>query len=227
MRSARKLLKMVLAACALAATVVVAGFLVFAAFATRPLETTDVRADGIVVLTGGVHRIQTGAGLLVEKRGRRLLISGVNRVTTRADILKLTGLAEATFNCCVDIGYEATNTVGNATETHRWLRDRGYRSIIVVTSAYHMPRSLAELAREMPEVALHPHPVRAIHREGSRPWWLDGSSVWTLLAEYLKFLPSAGQYLIASYLRSNPAPHDTRPEAEPPADAPPKRASSS
>ena len=102
-------------------------------------------ADGIVVLTGGDFRILEGARLLQEGRATRMLISGVDAKTSRDDLLKLSGLPPTTFNCCVDLGYFAQNTVGNAEETRAWAQSRKLGRLIVVTSSYHMPRSLAEL----------------------------------------------------------------------------------
>ena len=77
-------------------------------------------ADGIVVLTGGEHRLSEAARLLAEGRGKRLLISGANRMATREDLHRKSGLAPALFDCCVDIGYDALTTSGNAQETKAW-----------------------------------------------------------------------------------------------------------
>jgi len=172
------------------------GFVLFANAVMREPEVEDLRADGIVVLTGGQTRIAEAARLLEEKRGERLLISGVNQRTGRPSLLRISGLDEATFNCCVDLGYQAQNTVGNADETRRWAEALGYDSLIVVTASYHMPRSLAELAREMPNIALVPHPVDP---DGLRRkvWWRDAAATRLLASEYLKFLPAAARLVIA------------------------------
>jgi uncharacterized SAM-binding protein YcdF (DUF218 family) len=166
------------------------GFVVFANAVTREPEVQDVHADGIVVLTGGQTRIVEAAKLLEDGRGQRLLISGVNQKIGRASLLKISKLDEKTFNCCVDLGYAALDTVGNAAETRRWAEALGYTRLIVVTSGFHMPRSLAELAREMTNIEMVPHPVAA---EGlrHRAWWLDPTATRLLAAEYLKFLPAA------------------------------------
>ncbi len=172
------------------------GFVLFANAVMREPAVEDLRADGIVVLTGGQTRIAEAARLLEEKRGKRLLISGVNQKTGRPSLLRISGLDEPTFNCCVDLGYQAQNTVGNADETRRWAEALGYDSLIVVTASYHMPRSLAELAREMPNIALVPHPVDP---DGLRRkvWWRDAAATRLLASEYLKFLPAAARLVIA------------------------------
>jgi len=172
------------------------GFVLFANAVMREPEVQNVHADGIVVLTGGQTRIAEAARLLEEKRGKRLLISGVNQKTGRPSLQRISGLDEATFNCCVDLGYQAQNTIGNADETRRWAEALGYDSLIVVTASYHMPRSLAELAREMPNIDLVPHPVAP---DGLRRkvWWLDATAARLLASEYVKFLPAAARLVIA------------------------------
>jgi len=148
------------------------------------------------VLTGGEHRLIEAARLLAEGRGKRLLITGANRMATREDLHRKSGLAPALFECCVDIGYDALTTSGNAQETKAWARDRRFRRLILVTSSYHMPRSLIELERVMPEVALVPHPVVSGNFRTER-WWLHGATARLLFTEYLKFLPSAARLGVA------------------------------
>src|SRR5207248_507539 len=81
--------------------------------------------------------------LLAAGRGKRLLISGVNPGTTTSDIAHQVSEYSRFLSCCVDLDYSALNTLGNAVETRRWVLDRGFHSLIIVTSAYHMPRALA------------------------------------------------------------------------------------
>lgn len=173
-----------------------AGFLVFADAATRPPAELPLRADGIVALTGTQQRISVAAQLLARERARRLLVTGINRQATSGEIRRLTGLGQRLFDCCVDLGYEAQNTIGNAEETRAWAREHGFTTLIVVTSSYHMPRSLVELGRVMPEVELIPHPVvSGPLRRGD--WWTSPGLVRLLASEYVKFLPSAARFALA------------------------------
>lgn len=172
------------------------GFITFSVFVMRAPGPTVAKADGIVVLTGGETRILEGARLLREGHADRLLISGVNRHTGRQDLIRLSGLGESEFNCCVDIGYSALNTVGNANETRSWAEAMRYDRLIVVTSSYHMPRSIAELARELPNTTLIAHPVQPPgFSDGA--WWLRPRTARVLVSEYLKFLPAAARYAAA------------------------------
>jgi uncharacterized SAM-binding protein YcdF (DUF218 family) len=171
-----------------------AGFVRFVHGLTYPTSRGEAPADGIVVLTGGADRIATGLLLVRAHRGRRLLISGVNPETTAADIARYAGFAEQ-FACCVDIGYRASDTQGNASEAARWAGKRGYRSLIIVTSASHMPRGLAEMRRAMPDVRLVPYPVIP-GGVGARDWWRHRATAWLLAREYSKYLVSLARHYL-------------------------------
>jgi len=152
---------------------------------TPPEEVTE--ADGIVVLTGGGQRIDQALRLLDEGVAKRLLISGVNPATTGEQIQKLTSTEPALFKCCVDIGHDAIDTRGNANEAADWIDEKGYRTIVVVTSNYHMPRSLLELAKVNSETRFIPYPV--VSRDFSQPDWLREPAVLRMLAsEYGKYI---------------------------------------
>ncbi|MBC2772741.1 YdcF family protein [Rhizobium sp. AQ_MP] len=169
----------------LSVAVLVAGFLIFADSVTnmRPPET--VKADAIVVLTGGYQRIEQAIDLLKRGYGERLLISGVNPTTTAGQIRKATRASPDVFDCCVDIGYGAIDTIGNANETAIWIRDKGYRSVLVVTSNYHLARSLMELRRSDPDTDFIGYPVVNADLK-TRAWYSEPDAMRTMLSEYGK-----------------------------------------
>jgi uncharacterized SAM-binding protein YcdF (DUF218 family) len=173
-------------ACVIAAAL---GFIAFADTIARTESQTAESADGIVVLTGGASRIDDAIGLLVAGRGKRLLISGVNPSTTENEIARVNPESERLLACCIDLGHEATNTLGNAVETGRWARERKIGSLIVVTSGWHMPRALVELEKELPDVRLISYPVIS-DRMREDPWWADLPTVRLLFIEYVKYLAS-------------------------------------
>lgn len=144
-------------------------------------------AEGIVVLTGGDDRIDAALKLLEEKHAGRLLISGLHAATGRAALQRQHPDRAAAFACCVDLGWEARDTPGNATEIARWARSHGYRSLIVVTASYHMPRALLELDAQLGDVALIPYPVTpdAIARPDA---WRDPETVKLFAGEYMKYV---------------------------------------
>lgn len=161
------------------------GFLWFANAVSSLKAPDGVKADAIVVLTGGYLRIEQALGLLRDGAGKRLLISGAHPSTTPTQIRKVTAASPDLFKCCVDIGYDAIDTIGNANEISRWIRDHGYRSVLVVTNNYHMPRSLHELRRADPQTEFIPYPV--INSDLTRKaWFADPDVLRTMLSEYGK-----------------------------------------
>jgi uncharacterized SAM-binding protein YcdF (DUF218 family) len=165
------------------------GFVAFASGIPRNETKIAEAADGIVVLTGGASRVVDAVELLASKHGKRLLISGVNPSTTTGELTRVNPEFERLFECCIDLGHEATNTIGNAVETGRWAREQKFRSLIVVTSGWHMPRALIEIENELPEARLIPYPVVS-ERMREDPWWSDGPTVRLLLIEYVKYVAS-------------------------------------
>jgi uncharacterized SAM-binding protein YcdF (DUF218 family) len=147
----------------------------------------DRNADGIVVLTGGESRVTDAFELLASGRGKRLLISGVYAGTTPSDIGRQVVDYKRLLACCVDLDYSAVNTVGNAVGTRQWALKNDFHSLIVVTSAYHMPRALAELSHQLPDITLIPYPVVS-DRLRIEPWWSNSATTKIVLSEYFKFL---------------------------------------
>ena len=162
------------------------GFVFFANMLT-PSRLPPQAADGIVVLTGGDSRLNEAMRLLTQNKGQRLLISGVNPTATDADIKSLFDNADTLFDCCVDLDRSAADTIGNASETARWVTEHGYGSVIVVTANYHMPRSLLEFRHAMPSVAFIPYAIESDARP-VRNWWLRPATAVFLISEYNKFL---------------------------------------
>jgi uncharacterized SAM-binding protein YcdF (DUF218 family) len=181
--------RLIFDACLFALVLLAIGFIVFANSVDREHVVPQGPADGIAVLTGGVARIDEAMELLAEGKAKRVLITGVNRTTTTDELKELASQGDQYFSCCVDIDKEARNTIDNATETSQWVALNHYGSIIVVTSNYHMPRALAELARVMPGVTLIPYSVvdNSVHLER---WWTYPGTTRLLLSEYLKYLPA-------------------------------------
>lgn len=167
------------------------------AFADRVRNFTPApepeRADGIVALTGpSAERVNAAIRLLEQDKAERVLISGVNRDVRRQELRALTPGSNRLFNCCVDLGFEAETTNGNAQEIAAWARSRGYESLIVVTSDYHMPRSLLEIRSAAPELTLTPHAVSTPSLDNSR-WWRAAVTARRMTLEYVKYLAVLGR----------------------------------
>src|ERR1700761_2201212 len=154
----------------------------------KPSQT----ADGIVVLTGGSSRVSDAMELLAGGYGKRLLISGVHPTNDVSDISRSlpenpSSDNQSLLGCCVDLDRSAVNTRSNAAETRRWAHERGFKSLIVVTSNYHMPRAIAEMSHAMPDIALIPFAVVG-DKWRDEPWWTSGATLRLLLSEYVKYV---------------------------------------
>jgi uncharacterized SAM-binding protein YcdF (DUF218 family) len=143
-------------------------------------------ADGIVALTGGASRVTDAMELMANGRGKRLLISGLNRSTRIDEVLRLNPEFARVVSCCVDFD-RSLNTLGNAVETKRWAENRGFRTLIVVTSNYHMPRALAEIAHQIPGAVLVPFPV-VTDKQRAEPWWKTTAAARLMISEYVKYV---------------------------------------
>ena len=133
-------------------------------------------ADGIVVLTGGSSRVSDAMELLAGGYGKRLLISGVHPTNAASDISRSLPDNQSLLGCCVDLDRSAVNTRSNAAETRRWAHERGFKSLIVVTSNYHMPRAIVELSHAMPDIELIPFAVVG-DKWRDEPWWTSGATL--------------------------------------------------
>lgn len=202
LRIARAIVAALLALALGAGLAAAGGFLWFVHSVPTEEIALEREADGIVALTGGTARVSDAIELLASGRGRRLLITGVHKDTSARELARLSPHRETLIACCVDLDYSAVNTVGNAEGARRWAKDRNFRSLIVVTSSYHMPRSMAELSHQLPDVALIPFPV-VTDKLRADSWWSHLPTARILLSEYLK-------YMVAQMrMRLEPAPSST------------------
>src|ERR1700721_1777503 len=144
---------------------------------------SPLRAAVVMVLS----RVSDAMELLADGYGKRLLISGVHPTNAASDISRSLSDNQSLLTCCVDLDHSAVNTRSNAAETRRWARGRGFKSLIVVTSNYHMPRAIVELSHAMPDIALIPYAVVG-DKWRDEPWWTSGATLRLLLSEYAKYV---------------------------------------
>ncbi len=190
------------------------GFVWFAATLPRHVADVTSRTDAIVVLTGGSARLSTGIALLQGGLSRKLFISGVHPGVEINEIWRLAGPPSPSFPSpsspspssspelldpgaapvsfppltdAIVLGYNAGDTIGNATETAQWIAEHRLGSLRLVTAAYHMPRSLLEFHHAMPEATIIPHPVFPLSVK-SREWWRRPGTALLLAGEYTKYL---------------------------------------
>jgi len=163
------------------------GLFVFAAEIPKSLKVSTEETDAIVVLTGGTLRLEQGLALLAQGFAKKLFVSGVHRGVDVQQLLKLSRQSPQALDCCITLGYSADHTTGNASETAKWMREQGYRSLRLVTASYHMPRSLAEFRQAMPTETILPHPVFPTNVKVDN-WWQWPGTAALIAGEYNKYL---------------------------------------
>ncbi len=179
-------------------------------FAARIENSTPMaeppRADGIVALTGAGsnERLAAAVSLLEDGKAARMLVSGVNPEASREDIRTVSKAVRRLYDCCVDLDFTAADTVGNARETADWAHKLHYKSLIVVTADYHMPRAMLELRATMPEIDLRPYPV-ATRIVNAKRWWRTSGGARLMIVEYSKYLAILGREAVRK-LGPNDAP---------------------
>ncbi len=153
------------------------GFALFAVTLGKPAKGKAPATQAIVALTGGKGRIEHAAKLLADHKGQRLLIAGADPSVRKEDLIRRLGGKPGLAACCVDLGSESVDTRSNAEEAKRWLERRGYTSLRLVTSDWHMRRARYEFRRTLgPNYKVVPDAVR------TEP------ALMTLFAEYNKYL---------------------------------------
>lgn len=162
------------------------GLFWFANQIPNAVDDPTTRTDAIVVLTGGSLRVENGLQLLAAGMGKTLFVTGVFPSVSVPALLHSAN-APDTLACCIVLGHIADNTTGNAIETAAFMRKQNYHSLRLVTSAYHMPRSLLEFARAMPGVTIVPNPVFAGNVKQGQ-WWEWPGTLSLIVTEYVKYL---------------------------------------
>ena len=182
------------------------GLLAFSARGQRSTPAPEpTPAQGVVVLTGPAsQRITEAVKLLEGGKGQRLLVSGVNPDATRKDIKDVSKATQRLYDCCVDLGFKAEDTRGNAQETAAWSRRHGYSRLLVVTADYHMPRAILELRGAMPRATLSPYPVETAGLD-AETWWKTSLGARRMILEYCKYLAILAREAFLSLGPDDPA----------------------
>ena len=162
------------------------GLVWFAAEIPTAVDDPTTSTDALIVLTGGSERLDTGLALLAEGKAEKLFVSGVHRGVEVQALLHLAHATPAKVECCIVLGHAADSTRGNALESAAWMASEHRRSLRLVTGAYHMPRSLLEFRRAMPDVKIIPHPV--FPERVKEDWWRWPGTAMLIVEEYDKYL---------------------------------------
>ena len=156
-------------------------------------ERPDHNYEGVAVLTGGSLRIEEGLKALSQGWAQQLFISGVYQASDVRDLLAIYDHDPRLLLEHIELGHTATNTVGNAKEIADWAKANGYPTILMITAAYHIPRSLLELERTAPGLEVDVWPVYPAWTNQAQ-WYQDIGPVFFLAGEYSKYLVAQARF---------------------------------
>ena len=188
----KKLLNLAIYFSSLALMLWIIGFVVFCLYALSFRFVPEKHSDAIVVLTGGTNRIKTGLSLMQKMNAEYMLISGVNKNVKQTELFPNMDEKELKK---ITLGYEALDTVGNAQEIKSWIKEKEIKSILIVTSFYHMPRSIFEIKKVVKNVRIMPWTVFPQSFSESVDW-IKTKYAWLLFTEYHKYIFVQLKYLI-------------------------------
>ena len=156
-------------------------------YANQAAISISPNTAAVIVLTGGSDRVQRGVALLNAQKGKKLFISGVYPGVKAKQFLDGNALPLDLMECCVVLDHVAEDTLGNADEAAAFMKAENYSSLQLVTSHYHMPRSLLLFRHAMPDKIIVPHPVLPEIVDLSS-WWERAGTRNLLIAEYHKYM---------------------------------------
>ncbi|MDE1468469.1 YdcF family protein [Aurantiacibacter sp. D1-12] len=151
------------------------GFVLFAITLPQPLALSET--DAIVVPTGSGGRIERGLDMLQQGAAEQMLVTGVDVVVQPGEFQAEYNVPDRQMECCVELGFSALDTRGNARETAEWMETQRYTSLRLVTADWHMRRAAVELESQLPDN------IRVV-RDAVR----SEASLMTLFVEYHKFI---------------------------------------
>jgi uncharacterized SAM-binding protein YcdF (DUF218 family) len=157
------------------------------------------KVDVIIVVSGGDNdsRIEKGVELYKEGWAPTLLYSGaaaegdVSNAAAMRNISVKIGVPKAS----IIIEEESKTTTENAQNSAKIIKEKGYTSMILVTSPYHQRRTLELFRKELPEVGII-NQSALDNNWRKKGWWETNVGRFLTVGELGKiFLNFAEQYL--------------------------------
>lgn len=165
----------------------------------REIDAIEARgkADAIVVLTGGLGRTEAGLNLLSSGTAGVMILSGVHE-DAELDSIFFNKKLNENDRLKIILEKRSRSTIENAIEVRRIFEEKGFRSMVLITSGYHMKRALYIFRKVMPEdYAIMPYSVDSPNFDATR-WW-GSTSLGLLTVEFLKFYWYAAGFGLGVY----------------------------
>lgn len=164
----------------------IGGFIIFDAYIRNYKIDRKTKTDAIAVLTGGRNRIAEALEMYNIGLSHQLIISGVGHNVTLEQLEKQNNTQIRAGQGDIMLGDQAKNTIENAIEVNEIIRRKNIRSLRLITSFYHMPRSEQEIWARNHDITIIPHPVFSPYV--SEKWWKSWRSFLLISSEYHKFV---------------------------------------
>jgi uncharacterized SAM-binding protein YcdF (DUF218 family) len=159
-----------------------------------PAPPQTLPEDSVIVcLAGGKHRVEAAYSLFADGVGQQLWIIGAGKRATVMGLARAQAVEAAQkipwdrFDK-IHVETESRNTIENAFAVKRFLEQNGgVKKLVVVTSPYHMRRSLLMIAHHIPsDVVLIPYTPPAADF-GRDTWWHSWTGIALTVEETTKF----------------------------------------
>ena len=150
------------------------------------------KADVIIAVSGGdtAARTQTAINLYQNGWAPKLIFSGAAADTSgpsNAEVMRRQAIDQGVPESAVLIEETSQNTKENAIETKGIIQDKHLKSAIVVTSGYHMKRTILEFQSQAAEVEFRAYPTSGDSAWGVW-WWLSPWGWYLSLSETIKII---------------------------------------
>ncbi len=163
-------------------------------YKTFSYHPREVKADAIVVLAGGKGRVEEGVRLYRERKASWLFFIGVDPSVRRSDLYHPQPGDPSPDGVILEKA--SRNTLENAIYGREVIMQKNIRSILLITSRYHMKRASILLRNALPrDVAIYAYPVDSHNLKEA--WWNHGGSFHLLFSEFYKYCMFRTFFLLA------------------------------
>ena len=151
-----------------------------------PADSDLKNRDAIVVLAGGRGRLPGALALFLKTQSHWLLISGVGEATSIESIFSKRDLQGVDYNRVI-LERESKSTLENAEYALNILLEKRVRSVVLVTSNYHMKRALYIFQNIFPEnIEIISYAIESDNFM-LKNWWKTATGLKFLLSEFIKY----------------------------------------
>lgn len=148
------------------------------------------KADVIIAVSGGDTAARTQEAITLYEHGwaPRLIFSGAaldKSGPSNAAVMRQQAINQGVPASAITIEQQSETTEQNAAKTSSILESKDTKSAVVVTSAYHMKRTMMEFRKKAPNIAFRAHPVTA-DDQWSVWWWTTPYGWYLAVSELVK-----------------------------------------